>query len=229
MHGRIWFPGNPWPDGHRVTEFAWNGRLDGSGKLWFDLHLETADYDEADEADDEADPADDIDEDDNDIADWLAPTVWQNYHACWLSSTSDDATGLLAGTPERPFRFADRAARPLVADPLPIEDLDAEPAFHIYLLGHDSVAEHEVTFTPERTGGHRIDWSGRIALTYAGDEEFRYGFRAELRNVRLGYVALPTDMPLDEAYRRLTPLVDVPERFVPAEVDGRRVLTLVEP
>lgn len=49
MHGRIWFPGNPWPGGHRVTEFAWTGRLDDAGRLWFDLSLQTEPYDDSGE------------------------------------------------------------------------------------------------------------------------------------------------------------------------------------
>ncbi len=50
--GRIWFPGNPWPDGHRIEEFAWTGRLDDAGRLWFDLTLRTGPYDEAGVAED---------------------------------------------------------------------------------------------------------------------------------------------------------------------------------
>ncbi|HWS34937.1 MAG TPA: hypothetical protein VN408_19635 [Actinoplanes sp.] len=46
MEGRIWFPGNPWADGHRVEDFTWTGRLDDAGRLWFDITLQTAFYDE---------------------------------------------------------------------------------------------------------------------------------------------------------------------------------------
>jgi len=225
VQGRIWFPGNPWPDGHRVTEFAWNGRLDGSGRLWFDLSLSTAFYYEDD------DPAVDDDEpdEDEDGDDFGSRIVWGNYHACSISSvTWEDATGLVASTPERPFRFADPGAQVLTADPLPIEDLDAEPAFHIYLLGHDSVADHRVEFVRGAAGDFQVGWDGRIALSYSGDEEFRYAFRARIGDVRLGHVVLPSEMPLSEARGHLARLVDVPEWFVPAEVDGRRVLTLVD-
>lgn len=216
MRGRIWFPGNPWPDGHRVTDFLWAGRLDGSGRLWFDLRLETAGYDEeVDVPDSEAD---------EDVPDWVAPIVWNNYHACTLGSAWDDATGLLAATPERPFRLADPAPQRLFADPLPIEDLDASPAFHVYLLGHDSVAGHTVTFTTEGPGRHRIDWTGRIALTYAGDEEFRYEFRAEIHDAGLAHIALPEGMPVGDCRRRIAHLLDVPERFEESTVDGRPVL-----
>jgi hypothetical protein len=205
MEGRIWFPGNPWPDGHRVEEFDWTGRLDALGRLWFDLTLRTADYDEASVADDGG-------EEPEDLTDWEAPIVWNNYHRCTLSSIFwEDATGLLAATPERPFRLAGTEPQRLTADPLPIEDLDAEPAFHVYLLGHDSVADHTITFTADGEGAHRVDWTGRIALTYAGDDTFRHAFRAEIRGVRLTHVDPADGMPADEARRRVAHLLGMSE------------------
>ncbi|GIG85127.1 hypothetical protein [Plantactinospora endophytica] len=231
MQGRIWFPGNPWPDGHRVTEFAWTGRLDGTGRLWFDLMLESADYDADDEDLEEAEDEDIDDDEDDDVEDFLARNVWQNYHSCTLGSTWEDATGLVAATPGRPFRLAGPEPQRLTADPLPIADPHAAPAFRIYLLGHDSVAEHQIEITPEPGGGerYRIGWQGRVALTYTGDSEFRYTFRADLRDVELGHVDIPETLSVDEARQRLTELVNVPEWFVPAEVDGRTVLKLVGP
>jgi hypothetical protein len=203
MEGTIWFPGNPWPDGHRVEQFDWTGRLDDLGRLWFDLTLRTADYDEAGAADDE---------EPEDLPDWEAPIVWNNYHRCTMSSAFwEDATGLLAATPERPFRLADPEPQRLTADPLPIEDLDAEPAFHVYLLGHDSVADHTITFTADGDGAHRVDWTGRIALTYAGDDTFRHAFRAEIRGVRLTHVDPADGIPADEARRRVAHLLGIPE------------------
>jgi hypothetical protein len=101
--------------------------------------------------------------------------------------------------------------------------------FHIHLLGHDSVAGHEVEFTRQDTGGHRIAWTGRIALTYVGDEEFRYGFRADIQDVTLRHISVPDEMPIDEARRHLLRLVDVPQRFTAATVDGQRVLAFAEP
>ncbi len=212
MEGRIWFPGNPWPDGHRVEEFDWTGRLDGAGRLWFDLTLRSAFYYEGDPEDD-----DDDDEDEDDLPAWEARIVWGNYHQCTMSSTFwDDATGLLAATPERPFALAGPEPRRLTADPLPIEDLDVDPAFHVYLLGHDSVAGHTVTFTADGTGGHRVDWTGKIALTYVGDERFHHDFRAEIHGARLAHVAPADGMPADEARRQVARLLGVPETLAAA-------------
>ncbi|MFC4063413.1 hypothetical protein [Actinoplanes subglobosus] len=207
MDGRIWFPGNPWPDGHRVEDFAWTGRLDEAGRLWFDLTLRSAFYDETGGSDEDegAEP--------DDQSDWESPIGWNNYHRCTLSSSYwEDATGLLAATPDRSFPLLSPEPRSLTADPLPIEDLDAEPAFHIYLLGHDSVADHTVTFTADGDGGHRIDWQGAIALTYGGDETFRYGFRAEIRGARLTHIASPDATAAPEARRQVAHLLAVPEK-----------------
>lgn len=206
MEGRIWFPGNPWPDGHRVEEFAWTGRLDEVGRLWFDMTLRTASYDEAGLTDD------DDDGESSDRSDWESPIVWNNYHRCTMSSTFwEDATGLLAATPDRPFRLTGPEPRHLTADPLPVGDVDAEPAFHVYLLGHDSVAGHTVTFTADGAGGHHIQWGGRIALTYAGDEVFRYEFRAEIRGARLAGVTTPDGTTADGVRRQVAHLLAVPE------------------
>lgn len=209
MNGRIWFPGNPWPDGHRIEKFDWTGRLDDAGRLWFDLTVQTAAYDEAGSRTEEDEP--------DDQPDWEAPIVWNNYHRCTISSTAwEDARGLLAATPGRPFLIAGPEPQRLTADPLPIDDLDAEPAFHVYLLGHDSVADHTITFAADGLGGHRIDWSGRIALTYAGDETFRYGFRAEIEGARLAHVARPDAVPDDEAARQISHLLGLPEQLAAA-------------
>ncbi len=45
MKGRIWFANNPWPKGHALTHATWSGRLDPSGRLVFDLDLQSASYD----------------------------------------------------------------------------------------------------------------------------------------------------------------------------------------
>lgn len=130
VEGRIWFPGNPWPDGHRVAKFRWTGWLlpeDGAG---FDFSLKTAAYDEDDRA-----------------------------------------------------------------------RLDGDDyAFHVYLLGHDSVADHRIRF-PVRHGPSRFDveWTGRVALTYVGDDEFRYEFRAQVSAADFTGFALPRDLDDDDA------------------------------
>ncbi|GLZ38285.1 hypothetical protein [Actinokineospora sp. NBRC 105648] len=164
MKGHIWFPGNPWPEGHRVDDFSWSGRQGADGGLWFDLELATADYDET------RNPPDT-----EDTGDWASPIVWTNYHSCMISSTN---WGNAIGFPAGDFQF-DRPQR-LTADTVPNRE---DPAFHTYLLGHDAVAHHEFEFQPTAAGRWDIVWTGKIALAYIGDEEFKYSFRAELDDV----------------------------------------------
>ncbi len=161
---RIVFPGNPWPDGHRIAQFAWTGRYDLEG-LWFDFHLETAAYDEGDSGSEGTE-------------DWTAPIAWNNYHHCTLSTRKWGDRGVFVGDENRPFDLTQ--LRTLTADPLPISKADFREtrSFGIYLLGHDAVADHRWQFS--RVGGSdfRIDWTGKIALAYVGDDEFKYTFRA---------------------------------------------------
>jgi hypothetical protein len=77
--GRIYFPGNPWPEGHKVKEFRWTTEIKGDD-LWFHFHLETDKY-----------HAERHIEDDESIeypSDWKAPIVWGNYQSCIISSNS---------------------------------------------------------------------------------------------------------------------------------------------
>lgn len=167
---RIYFKDNPWPEGHPIKEFVWSAK-EVDGDVWFDMHLESADY-----------YAERDIEDDEDVdypSDWAAPIVWGNYHACTLSSTNWHDGG---------FRVCARAdytpeflnGLELLVDPNPeaVEDHD-DFAFHIYLLGHDAVAKHRIRF--ERIGDSmrfKIIWSGLIAQAYVGDYEFKHEFSA---------------------------------------------------
>src|SRR5262245_65251611 len=93
-HGRIYFPGNPWPGGHAVIACTWTARVERGTGIWFDLDLETEDYDAADEA-----SADDDSDEDAAESDWESKVVWNNYGSCILSSTRwpGDGCGFLVG------------------------------------------------------------------------------------------------------------------------------------
>ncbi|MEU7144665.1 hypothetical protein ABZ942_34825 [Nocardia sp. NPDC046473] len=212
--GRIMFPGNPWPSGHAIEEFAWTGRIDENGNLWFDLHLRSAKY-VAGGAPESAVAAED----------WSSPEVWQNYGSCTLSSTywgEDDGTGFLAATPGNPFHLKTLTPQRLTADPLPLIELDQLEylAFNIYLLGHDSVADQEVVFTRRPDGRHDIAWRGRIALTYVDENDFRHRFEARIA-AALEYIRYPASLSLEEAHDHLQAVVDAPELFETGLVDGQ--------
>lgn len=172
---RIWFPGNPWPEGHPLKEFAWTAEV-RKGVVWFFLHLKTADYYSER----------DIEDEDKDFdSSWEAPIVWGNYHSCTISST-DWHDGGFPVCPLSEYSIESLDGYEAIVDPLPINpdgDWD-DLAFHTYLLGHDSVAGHKIRFS-RRIGTNEFDihWEGKIALVYAGDYEYRYDFKALIYGV----------------------------------------------
>ena len=191
MKGRIYFPGNPWPEGHPIKELVWTARIDTEAGLWFDLHLESEDYYAERYIEDEDDGVAD--------SDFEAPIAWGNFHACTLSSNKWNTGGWLVGDDEAPLSFAGLVDRTFIVDDLDspefeVDDLD-ERAFHIYLLGHDDVAGHEIRFAPESTPGWwSLDWRGQIALAYMGDFAFRYTFRVEARELSFSGFELEVGM-----------------------------------
>lgn len=197
--GRIWFDDNPWPGGHGIKSFVWSGRLEPDGTLWFDLHLDTVDYDA------EADPLTPPHED---APDWHSAVVWCNFSSCTLSSTNwadEGSTGILVGSPTHPWSWG-ALELPLRADPAEENaEIDPErvPAFRIYLTGHDSVADHRVQFLPDPHGPGTfvVEWTGRIALSYAGDDQLKHTFRAVVKGAQFQGFSVPEGMPAEEARR----------------------------
>jgi hypothetical protein len=190
-HGRIWFPGNAWPNGHRIAEFAWSAALDPDAGLRFHLHLESADYDEEDDEDDDEE-AEDFDDYDAD-GEWRSKGGWSNYHSCTLSSTAWGNAGLLVGTERAPFDPSTLFSQPFEADPLPV-DLEQRDqlAFGLYLTGHDAAAAHRVAFRrSSEPNCVEIDWTGNIAMTYIGSTEFRFTFRAKIGPTRFKGIVMP--------------------------------------
>ena len=173
--GRIFFEGNPWPEGHAIKNFRWSTEIAGSD-VWCHLHLETADYDAERGI---------VDEDDATYeSDWAAPSVWGNYHRCIISSDYWDRGGFrLCSVTDFTVDTVDGLR--VRVDELPADlENDEERRFHVYLLGHDTVVDHHIAFTKEAsTGLFSITWSGKIALTYAGEYEPKYSFRAEITGV----------------------------------------------
>ncbi|AOW86738.1 MULTISPECIES: hypothetical protein [Streptomyces] len=216
---RIWFLGNPWPDGHRIVEFEWDGWLDPDIGLRFTFELESADYN----ADDPPELEDDDDGDDE----WgssfeSSKVVWRNYHRCSIRP----AMGFVVGTPDEPLDFEVLASRTFRVDrPEDVAQLDDEDdlAFHIYLLGHDSVADHHIRFpathAPFEFG---LEWVGRIALTYIGDEEFKHRFQVRVGRATFRGFQVPDELDDEAADRLLTACVRDAARFRLSRDGGER-------
>jgi hypothetical protein len=171
-NSRIFFNANPWPEGHPIKSFEWTARVE-NGEIWFDFHLKSENY--YSERD-----AEDIETEEK--QDWDAPNVWGNYHSCILSTNYWHNGGFRVGAVGA-ISLDSIDGLELVFDSPPPEDKE-ENAFHIYLLGHDAVADHRIKFT--RVAGtdcFNIDWVGKIALVYIGEDEYKHGFVVSLRNV----------------------------------------------
>jgi hypothetical protein len=176
IDGRIRFEGNPWPEGHPLAEFAWTARIE-RGWVWFDLHLRSADYD--------SERAIEYDEDTAYDSDWEAPIVWNNYHRCTLSSTAWGGRNGFRVCKADVYSPVWLDGRTFSVDPAKgrVDDPE-EHVFHVYLLGHDSVANHRIAFRRiGDTASFEIDWRGEIALTYTGNDALEHRFEASIRGV----------------------------------------------
>lgn len=178
---RIFFTGNPWPEGHPVKEFRWTAAV-RDGQVWFDLHLRSDDYEAEREIEDPEE--EDETEDGEYRGDWQSASVWTNYHRCTLSSTHWGQGDGFAVCALADYGLEKLDGLELAVDEPPPDDIE-DNVFHIYLLGHDAAAAHRVRF--DRIPGSdrfNITWTGRIALAYTGDYEYRYEFAAHLYDVQ---------------------------------------------
>lgn len=167
MYPRIYFVGNPWPEGHLIKDFAWSLTKDEQGySLRFDIA--TAEY-----SAERSFPKDDLTGKSN----WESPITWDNYCGCNInggfhlcSSNTDPISALTKG--------------PHFVDMLQDTDWDIDALhFEPYIRGHDAMAFHEILIEQNSAGNFDITWKGKIALFYSGEKEFNYEFKAVIPNV----------------------------------------------
>lgn len=196
MNNRIYFKGNPFPGGHAVKTFRWSGRLDAEQGLFFDFYLQTDDYNAEDKSSDA----------EEELPDWQSKIVWNNYHQCTIASKEKHQDGILIAPP---FNFEGWQEHRLTADLLPLnEDYDPDDlAFGIYLLGHDTCANHHITISRLPGNLFNIHWKGSIALTYAGEEDFDHTFEAFLNNVAFDGIYYPQILTQEQARQLLDKMV----------------------
>jgi hypothetical protein len=188
---RILFKNNPYPNGHVIKQFVWGGHMDEDDKFYFDFHLKTDNYYAEDPNHfSDAEPT----EEELDAESWDSKIVWGNYHTCTMSSTYWGSNGILidanqfnAAQPK--LNFAKWSSMRLTADTLPTDlvmpaDLEWDDlALHIYLLGHDACANHQIDIT-QNGATFNIAWIGKIALAYMGEDEFKHDFSATISDVK---------------------------------------------
>lgn len=208
MENRIYFKDTPYPGGHRIKKFVWSAAMDPEAGLFFHFHLETDDYYAEDVSEEE-------DDEDETKSDWDSKGVWGNYHSCKLSSTAHENSGICIAAPGEKFSFGGWETLTLTADTLPLPDnweYD-DLSFSIYLLGHDSVANHNIRIERQANNTFYIHWTGNIALSYAGDDEFKHSFEAHLTGVTFDGIYYPKDYTQEQALSLLGSFTAHPEQF----------------
>lgn len=193
---KIYFMNSPYPNGHKIIAFSWSGRIDEDRSVWFDFHLKTENYNEEDQHED-------FNEEEEDLSDWDSKIVWNNYHTCTLSSIYwGEQKGIRIDKPGEKLDFDSAIKNDLLSNDLPSEnDFDDEDlAFNIYLLGHDSCAGHIIKLSKiDNSNQYNIEWTGKIALTYSGDNEFSHEFSASVYNVEFEGFHYPKNWSIEEA------------------------------
>ncbi|MCQ9637992.1 hypothetical protein MP478_01220 [Chryseobacterium sp. WG14] len=190
---KIYFLNSPYPNGHQIIAFNWSGKIDEDESVWFDFHLKTEKY----YADDQNE---DIEE--KTSSNWDSKIVWGNYHACILSSTYwGDQGGIRIDKPGEKVDFDSVTKSELHSNDLPsYRDFEEEDlAFNIYLLGHDSCAGHKIKFSKNDNHRYTIEWTGKIALTYSGDDEFSHDFKAHIRGAAFDGFHYPKNWSVEKA------------------------------
>ncbi|MCS4301135.1 hypothetical protein [Chryseobacterium sp. BIGb0232] len=197
---KIHFLNSPYPNGHQLTAFIWRGRIDEDESVWFDFHLKSENYYAEEE---EEENNDDFDESENeDISSWDSKIVWDNYLACTLSSIYwGEGGGIRIDNSGEKIDLDKVIQNDLYTNDLPSEnDFDEDDlAFGIYLLGHDSCANHRIKFSKKENHSYDIEWTGKIALTYSGDDEFSHEFTASIKNAEFDGFHYPKTWSVEKA------------------------------
>jgi len=190
IENRIWFKNNPWPDGHAIEDVKFYGVLKADCILLY-LSIKSEQYytKEGFETAHEKALAHDDDCYESGITDdWQLYGGWLNYHACHIQPNNY----VVLGDTETPFAMSKLSGLTLNLDDPPPRDKNwggisfDDLSFHCYVLGHDAVGHHNISFKLAQEGApnhYDVDWVGKVALAYMGDDEFKYDFKIKLRNV----------------------------------------------
>lgn len=130
------------------------------------------------------------------------------------------------GAPSEKFDWNDWQQRVVHIDPaedsLPEDQEYEERAFHIYLLGHDAVADHHIRFQALADEKWRIEWKGKIALTYGGDYDLDYRFETALEPVQFDGFYLEDGINEQQAWSLFREAVAKPECWQLVSEKNRR-------
>lgn len=174
--GRIYFPGNPWREGHPIREFYWDAEI--RDYVWFQFHLKSEEY--YLERDIKFDK--NIEYESN----WNSPIAWDNFNFCRISSIFGFDRGGFPVCPVKEYNIDYLDGLKIRVDPPPFDFENTEDlAFRAYVLGNDSVADHTIKFLKRKDSDHfDIMWKGKLALEDNGNYDYKYQFKAEIFDIQ---------------------------------------------
>jgi hypothetical protein len=195
--GRFFFPGNPWPKGHRILVCRWTARIERSSGVWFDFHLESENYYAADKRQVG-------EEEDENLSSTASRVLWCNYHSLTFSSTHwvGATYGFQAGSSSQLFDFRRLSGKSFEIDNPPQQNRRPVP-FIVYRWGHEDVAYQTIKFKRKPASREfAIDWRGRIGdIGFAGSKsDFPYHFQMQLTNVPFEGIEFPQGTTREYAF-----------------------------
>lgn len=210
---KITYVGNPWANGHKVTNsFSLflqeqqekdeedeedekdNVKPQDPG-IYLSVSIKTEDYNESDKLNQEED------EDENeDLSDWESKSLWNNFHSSHIDCQNAVPIAIL----NNPIDFSKISNYTFYMDK--VEDMEEveldDFSFFCYILGHDSVAGHQFKFS-QKEGKLDLLWIGKVARSYAGDYEFKYDFQVELFGLTYKIRGLETEEASWELFKKV--------------------------
>lgn len=194
MNGKIIFFDNPWPEGHQLKSFELGIHLHEGNKTnpahaTLSIDLESEDYHHPKTWEEACDDGAAQFEANPDLSDWQSMDVWNNYHACRLTTASTHPDLRLDFPSDTPPEFTLKNFSKLI-DPIGNIDanddnyFDARAFNHCYILGHDAVAHHQIKITKnENTNLYVVTWKGKYASAYTGHYDFERDFKVNAGGV----------------------------------------------
>ncbi|NNG19052.1 hypothetical protein HJ590_05575 [Naumannella sp. ID2617S] len=170
--GRLTFSDSPWPDGHPLDLIELTVRGGSDGELRLHLHAETVPYDAEPPREDAATDSE-----------WQRPGAWVNYGSAIISSIKWDNAGIELPIAAETFTESMLDGLELSADPVKRIKLDGvaeELAFGCFVLGQGLCGDHTIKLSRVAPNTFDLRWTGALAATFIGEEDFSAGHRFEL-------------------------------------------------
>ncbi len=185
MENRIIFKDNPWPKGHALKTYSIHARLALDEGLMVLINLKIDNYYAEDE--DLEDESEELGE-----SDWTSKIVWNNYHRCTMESSG----GIVVAVPNNKLDLTEIQNRCSMGS----------KEFDMYLLGHDTGQDKSLVINATTAGNPQfldLEWKGKIALTYSGDYEYAYEFKANFYNEPFPLIYCSSPLNEEEARKLL--------------------------